>query len=208
MKYANVKEWRDMLAKIATEKLPDYIVKSSERYENEIEILLSKQDATETSFIKIEIEPVGKLKYDRIRIYVGYRPYRDYKTDEQFERNIAKIVAEVRVERNKAEEEEKAREAERKIKEERRLALEKIADAEARFAFSNNEIEQFTVTGDYRGGKVYINFPKIKDEIGFAWPRCLELEYEANNENKLTWTIGKDMRIIIPDLSAFAKVIL
>lgn len=207
MNHPTTKDWRDALAKIAASSLPDYIVKSPEMYEDTIEVFLPDQEEKRTPFMSVEAEPAGKLKRDRIRICVGYRPRRDYETDEQFARNIAKVVAEVRAEHDKAIAEEQARKAEHKANEERRAVLEKVADMAARLAFSNHKIERFSISGHHKGGKIYMDFPKIKDESGFAWYRELVLEYRANDANELTWTIGKDMRIIIPDLAAFSKTI-
>lgn len=207
MKHETVKDWRDALVKIAAEKLPDYIVKSPEMYEDTIDIFLPKQDQNKREFMSIEVEPAGKLKRDRIRICVGYRPRRDYETDEQFARNIAKVVAEVHAERDKAEAEERAREAQRQADEERRAILEKVADTAARLAFANHDIKKYYTEGNHTGGKIYLTFPDKKTPEGFNWYRELILEYTADADNNITWEIGKGTRVYIPDLATFAKTI-
>ncbi len=207
MNYATNKEWRDALAQIATEQLPDCTIKTIDVHDNRVEIYFPEQDEKRWPFVSVEVEPAGKIKKDRIRIFKHYRPIRDYQTNEQFARNIAKVVAEVRADYAKAKEEERIKEEREKAEKERKEILEKVADMAARLAFSNHKVERFNTEGNHKGGKVYMDFPKIKDEDGFAWYRQLILEYRANDANELTWTIGKDMRIQIPDLAAFSKTI-
>jgi hypothetical protein len=97
MNYPTTQVWRNALAKIATEKLPGYIVKTPTLFEDTIDIFLPDQDQNLQPFMSIEAEPAGKSKRDHIKLFIsGYRSYRDYKTDEQFARNIAKAVADVR----------------------------------------------------------------------------------------------------------------
>ncbi|MDD4556477.1 MAG: hypothetical protein PHE89_04015 [Alphaproteobacteria bacterium] len=207
MKHETMKGWRDALAKIATAQLPNCEIKTDEFHDNRVEIYLPEQDEKRWPMVSVEIEAAGKIKRDRIRIFKNYRPIRDYETDEQYARNIAKVVAEVRSDYAKAKEEERIRAEQEKADKERKETLETIALAAVKAAFSNHKVERFNAEGNHRGGKAYLDFPKIKDADGFAWCRRLELEYKANDANELTWAIGDNMRIIIPDLAAFSETI-
>lgn len=96
MNYPTTQVWRNALAKIAEQQLPGYIVKTPTLFDDTINIFLPDQDQTQKPFISVEAEPAGKRKRDHIKVFInGYRPYRDYKTDEQFARNIAKAVADI-----------------------------------------------------------------------------------------------------------------
>ena len=205
MKYETITAWRDALAKIATEQLPDCEIKtdSGDRFE----IYFPEQEEQRWSIVRVEIEAADRLKRDRIRILKYFRQIRDYATDEQFARNIAKVIAEVRADYAKFKEEKRIKAEQEQEEKERKKMLEKVADTTVRLAFSDHNIESFDTVGHHRGGKVYMDFPKIKDESGFSWCRKLVLEYKANDASELTWTIGEHMRIIIPDLAAFSKTI-
>ena len=205
MQHETIKDWRDALAKISTEQLPDCEIKTDR--DQRIEIYFPEQDHKNCPFMSVEIERAGRLKHDRICICKFGRMIRNYETEEQFARNIAKVVAQVRADYVKAKEEERIKAERQQAEQERKDILEKVADMEARLAFSNHNIESFDTIGHHRGGKVRMDFPDIKDETGFVWHRTLVLEYRANEENELTWAIGKDMRIGIPDLAAFSKTI-
>ena len=205
MNCETIKDRRDALAKIAAEQLPDCTIKT-DRDNNMIGIHFPEQDG-EWPILRVEIEAAGRLKRDRIRIF-GCGCRSDYETNEQFARNIAKVVGKVRAKYVKDKEERRI-EAERKLAEkERAKMLEKIADTAVRLAFSNHQIERFNIEGDHTGGKVCMYFSTTQRADGFTRCSILVLEYVANDANELTWVIGnKYIGVIIPDLAVFSKAI-
>ena len=209
MNHKTIIDWRDALEKITIEQLPDYIIKTDKMHDDRIEIYLPEQENEKGAwpFMSVEVTTAGHIKYDRIRIFAHYRPIRDYKTDDQYARNIAKIVASVRAEHDNRIEEQNARVVEEKANRERKEMLEQLAITDAKCAFSNHETVKYRVFGNHKGGKIYIDFPNIKDDEDISWSCRLELEYAADSSNKLTWFIGGDMRVRIPDLAAFARIV-
>jgi len=203
MNYETITDWRDALAKIATEQLPDCKIKT-DRDNNRIDIHFPEQDR-EWPILWVEIEAAGRIKRDRIRI-LGCCCQSDYETNEQFARNVAKVVNKVRAEYVKDKEERRIK-AERKLAEkERTKILENIADTAVRLAFCNHQIERFNVESDHTGGKVRMYFSRTQGDNGFTRYPVLVLEYFANDENELKWAIA-DTQITIPDLSVFSKAI-
>lgn len=103
--------------------------------------------------------------------------------------------------------EQNARDARQKAEAERATMLEGLARAEAQKAFAAHKLEHCRAAGAHDSGKVEIGFPKIKDETGFSWNRWLELDYKADDNANLSWSIGRGAGAQIPDLTAFAKTI-
>lgn len=207
MNYATMQDWHDALVKITAEKLPDYNVKLPERSTDRIEIYLPEQSESDWPFMRVELTAAGKIKRDRIRVLQHFQQHRDYETDEQYARNIARVVAEFRAVHDKEVTEQNAHEEWRKAESERAGMLEGLACTEMKKAFVSHNLEYCRATGTHSGGKIEIGFPKIKDETGFAWSRYLALDYKADSEARLSWSIGSGAGAGIPDLAAFAKTI-
>jgi hypothetical protein len=208
MKYETIKDWRDALVRIAVEKLPDCTIKMPDSRDNDrIEIYLPEQVQNDWAFVHVDLSPAGKTKRDRIRVWERWSKHRDYETEDQFSRNIAKLVAQWKAEKATAKIEQEARIAKEKAEQKRARMLEWLAVKEIKKAFVRHRLERCKAEGNHNSGTVYIDFPKIKDPTGYAWGRSLELNYVANDNNLLAWSIGKYYGAIIRDLAAFAKTI-